>query len=300
MKILITGSAGMLGYDLCKILSKEYDLVGIDVSASEAKYQPNKFYEVDISKKEDVQRIFVSEKPDIVIHTAAWTDVDGCELDPEKAEQVNVTGTLNVAEACHDISSHLIVLSTDYVFDGNKGKSYLEDDKPNPLSVYGKTKLEAENIVKELLSSFVILRTSALYGSNGHNFVDTIVTKAIKDEKLRIVDDQVTAPTYTLDLALAINKVIESRSSFDYDIVNICNSGSCSWYDFALEIIKKAGIKGYSLEPMISSKLERPAKRPSYSVLDNSRFCDVSGSKLRSWKEALADYLKNTSMMGEI
>ena len=300
MKILITGSAGMLGYDLCKVLSKEYDLVGVDVSASESKYKPHKFYKVDISQKKDVQNIFVSEKPDIVIHTAAWTDVDGCELDPEKAEQVNVTGTLNVAEACYDNSAYLIAVSTDYVFDGNKGKCYSEDDKPNPLSVYGKTKLEAENLVKELLSSFLVVRTSALYGANGCNFVNTIVKKAKNGENLRIVDDQFTAPTYTYDLALAISILIENRGSFDYDIVNVCNSGSCSWYDFALEIIEKEGIKGYSLEPMISSNLERPAKRPGYSVLDNRRFCDVSGIKLRSWREALADYLKNSNMMGEV
>ncbi len=291
MKILITGSGGMLGYDLCNVLSGEYYLTGIDIASSGNNERLNKFYQIDITQAEGLEKILLAENPDVVVHTAAWTDVDGCEQDTDKAEAVNVKGTLNIAEAAEKAGSYLMALSTDYVFDGAKGSSYTEKDRPNPLSVYGRTKLEAENIIKETLSSFVILRTSALYGGNGKNFVDTVISKAFKGEEIRIVADQVTSPTYTYDLAKSVKDVIEKRAALNDTILNICNSGSCSWYDFAVNILDKADIKYNDVKPITSAQLDRPAERPGFSVLDNTLLYEITGREMRSWKEALSDYL---------
>jgi dTDP-4-dehydrorhamnose reductase len=289
MKILITGSGGMLGYDLYNVLSDKHELVGVDINPADGR---GVFHQADITDGKFLSDIFTAENPDVVIHTAAWTDVDGCELDAEKAEAINVTGTLNVARAVKKAGACLIALSTDYVFDGTKGDSYSETDDPNPVSVYGRTKLEAENIIREVLDSFVILRTSALYGRNGKNFVDTVITRAMKREEMRIVGDQITSPTYTYDLAVSIRDLINRRGSFDNDILNVCNSGGCSWYAFALKIIEKSGIKNFSPEQIKSGQLNSPAARPAFSVLDNTAISGIIGYKIRTWQEALENYIQ--------
>jgi len=299
MKILVTGSNGMLGKDLCALLSRDHKVIGVDIAGDPGEGRiPTSFYEADITFASDVEGVFKVEKPDIVVHAAAWTDVDGCEKDPARAHKVNVEGTKNVARAAEKASSGILALSTDYVFDGRKGGPYTEKDTPNPLSVYGRTKLDAEDIIRKTSSRYLVVRTSALFGRSGRNFVDTIIDKASGGGGLKVVKDQVTSPTYTLDLASAIKLVIEKGSYVKEGVLNICNSGICSWYEFALEILRVSGIKDAEVAPITSRELARPAERPAYSVLDNGKFYALSKTELRPWEKALKEYVGTKTNMG--
>ncbi len=289
MKILVTGSSGMLGRDLCDILAKDYQVVGVDIVETGA---VPIFYKTDITVAGQFDTVIVKEVPDMVIHAAAWTDVDGCEKDQEKARLVNVVGTHNVAESLLERKIPVIFISTDFVFDGKKGSPYVEDDNANPLSVYGKTKLEAENIIKGSLEDYVIARTSWLYGQGGKNFVDTIISRGRSEEKLKIVDDQRGSPTYVCDLAGALKKLVESVGVRGQKTYHISNSGECSWYGFACEALKLAGLRDkVRVETTTSEELARPATRPRFSVLDNNKFQEATGHKMRSWQEAVREYL---------
>ncbi len=285
--ILITGASGMLGRDLVEVLSKEHEVVGLDVKGS-------RFIVCDITDREKTIEVICDAKPEIVIHTAAYTDVDGCEKNPDLAYRVNGIGTQNVALACKECKAVMAYISTDFVFDGKKGKPYLESDKPNPLSIYGKSKLEGEKYISSLLDKYFIIRTSWLFGKHGKNFVDTILKLAKEKKELRVVNDQIGSPTYTKDLAQAISKLI-SNFQFpisNYGIYHISNSGSCSWYEFAQKIIRTSHITHHtSLKPISSGELNRPAKRPKFSVLDNSRYIRIVGEPLRLWQKALREYL---------
>ena len=176
-KILITGSSGMLGVDLSKELKEDYDVSGSDVVRRSSSVVRN-FYEGDITDKENISKILADVKPGIVIHSAAYTDVDGCELNKDRAYKINFEGTKNIAYACKEAETILIYISTDFVFDGKKKSPYTEEDKPNPLSIYGDSKLKGEDFIRKELKKYFILRTSWLYGRCGKNFVDTILAKA--------------------------------------------------------------------------------------------------------------------------
>lgn len=286
-KILITGSSGMLGVDLCRELGRDFELYGADVRRAGGRVQ--KFYRCDITKKQSILTIVKKIKPDIIIHTAAMTNVDGCELNPKKAYKINSLGTNNVVSACKAVDAVLIYISTDFVFDGKKKKPYIETDKPHSLGVYADSKLKGENAVKKILKKYFIIRTSWLFGKHGQNFVDTILKLAKKENCLKVVNDQVGSPTYTKDLAKAIHVLIDKIYS-GTGIYHVSNSGSISWFDYAREILRLKNMHT-KIVPISSKELDRPAKRPAMSVLDNSKFIKYTGYRMRNWQEALKEYV---------
>ena len=289
MNILITGISGMLGVDLYKTLKEENEVVGFDVrNFPSVSFSPPIIHKIDITKLEKLKNFFYQLSPDIVIHTAAYTDVDGCEKDPDKAYKINALGTRNVALACQEIKASLMYISTDFVFRGDKNEPYIEFDEPSPLSIYGKSKLAGENYIKAFLNRYFIVRTSWLYGRYGKNFVETILNLAQEKGELTVVDDQVGSPTYTIDLAEKIKILIKTEL---YGAYHITNSGSCSWYEFAKEILKLADIKGTKIKPITSKELGHPAPRPKFSVLNNYCLKLSMGNSMRGWKEALKEYM---------
>lgn len=275
MKVLVTGAKGMLGADLCRELLAGHQVTGIDIQ------------EVDLTARDAANRL-AAYGPESILHCAAMTNVDGCERDPEAAYAVNSLGTKNVALACRQMDIPMLYISTDFVFDGTKGRPYREDDEPNPLGHYGRSKLEGEKAVRELLKKFYIVRTSWLYGRHGKNFISTILAKAKEIGIIKVVDDQVGSPTYVRDLCRAIATLISSNK---YGTYHLSNSGSCSWFDFAKRAVELSAIKTEVL-PIASSEYPTPTKRPSYSVLGNFRWKSEFGAKLRPWEEGLKDYLK--------
>jgi len=314
-RVLIIGSSGMLGVDLCQELIRDYDVIGADVIASPVPerrsrdwYRAKQSYKCDITKKIEVSNTVAKVKPSTVIHAAAWTDVDGCELNPKKAYKINSEGTKNVALACKAMNATLIYLSTDFVFAGKRKNPYKETDKTGPLGIYADSKLKGEAEIKKILKKYFILRTSWLYGKHGKNFVDTILSKAKSEKVLKVVDDQVGSPTYTKDLARAIHELIDKifvqrtaysvqRNSTQYAVrstqygtYHVSNAGSISWYNYAKEILRLSGSRT-KVMPISSKELDRPAKRPEMSVLDNSKFVKFTGYKMRNWQKALKEYV---------
>ncbi|MCX7919879.1 MAG: dTDP-4-dehydrorhamnose reductase [bacterium] len=279
MRILITGAKGMLGTDIYKVLRPHHQVTGIDIQ------------EVDITQPHQIYNYLKPYRFDLIIHTAASTDVDGCEENPGKAFTINGIGTRNMGEYAKQINARFLYISTDYIFDGMKGEPYREDDVPNPINIYGKTKLEGEKYIQQLDIPYYIVRTSWLFGQNGKNFVNTILEKAKRYKSIEVVNDQFGSPTYTLDLAIAIAMLIKTEK---YGIYHISNSGICSWYEFACEILKIKGLSNkVKVQPIGSGELTRLAKRPQYSKLDSSKYERITGHTLRSWQEALKEYLEN-------
>ncbi len=267
MKVLVTGANGMLGQDLCPILEDAgFDVVETDVDT------------LDITNELMVHRVISEESPDLIIHCAAYTNVDKAEEDLKTATLINVTGTENIAKAAAKNDAVMVYISTDYVFDGTKDSPYLPDDMPNPLNNYGLTKLQGEQAVQKYCEKFYIARTSWLYGHHGKNFVETILSLANKPE-LKVVDDQIGCPTWTVELSNGILKLLEKP----YGIYQVCGSGSTSWYGFAREIFKQQGLN-VNLKPCTTEEFPRPAKRPAFSIMENGKIC-------RSWEAALSDYL---------
>jgi len=298
MRILVTGSDGQLGRALQEVLPKE-----------DCFFMTRQDFDIT-DEKQTVQQI-TDVRPEIVIHTAAYTDVDGCEKNPELAERINVIGTENVAKACQRVAAIMFYISTDYVFDGRKGVPYQEKDEPHPLSIYGKTKLKGEEVAKKLPKYFII-RTAWLFGptsslnklgaSRGkrrENFVQTILGLAKEKKEIKVVNDQIGCPTYALDLAKAIWQLIQRQATSDQrtGIYHITNSGSCSWYEFAKEIIELKGLKTKVI-PIASEEWQKikpnSAKRPKYSVLDCSKIKKL-GIKMPPWQEALKKYLTHSN-----
>ena len=273
------GAKGMLGRDLMDILhstcSKD-EIIGWDIE------------EIDIQKEDESITKIEKLRPEIVIHIAAYTDVDGCELDKEKAFAVNAEGTKHVALAASKCDAKIVYLSTDYVFDGEKREPYSESDPPHPLNVYGHSKLKGEQYVQEGVKDSLIIRTQWLYGPFGKNFVDSILREATEKSALSIVNDQMGSPTYTLDLARAISELIQFEVR---GIFHVTNGDFCTWYTFAEAILKLSGINRVKVLPISSKELDRPAARPSYSVLSCQKLKKETGLTMRSWSEALKDYL---------
>ena len=273
------GAKGMLGRDLMGVLQASLpndEIIGWDIE------------EIDIQKEEDT--VFKIEKlrPDIVVHIAAYTDVDGCELDEEKAFAVNAEGTKHVALAASRCRAKMVYLSTDYVFDGNKREPYLESDSPHPLNVYGRSKLKGEQYVQEWVKDALIIRTQWLYGRYGKNFVTSILQQAREKRVFSIVNDQIGSPTYTVDLAKAISVLIQ----FDTQgIFHVANSDLCTWYTFGQAILKLSGMGKVRVISISSKEFGRPAARPSYSVLNCQKLKKETGLALRPWSEVLKDYL---------
>jgi dTDP-4-dehydrorhamnose reductase len=277
--LLVIGAKGMLGRDLVDVLHSSFPedaVVGWDIE------------EIDIQKEEE--SVFKIEKlrPNIVIHVAAYTDVDRCERDEEKAFAVNAEGTKYVALAASRCRAKLIYLSTDYVFDGNKREPYVESDFPHPLNVYGRSKWQGEQYVQELVKNGLIIRTQWLYGRYGKNFVASILQQARKKKALSIVNDQIGSPTYTVDLAKAISVLIQFNAQ---GIFHVANSDRCTWFTFGQAILNLLGMNEVKVIPISSGALDRQAVRPSYSVFNCQKLKEKTGLTLRPWSEALKDYL---------
>ena len=268
MKVLITGAKGMLGQDLCPTLEDlGCFLIETDID------------NLDITKKEDVEDFVSKAHPDLIIHLAAYTNVDRAEEEEEKAELINAVGTENVALAASKIDVPLIYISTDYVFDGTKNSPYLPTDPTNPINAYGRTKLKGEELVQKHCKKYYIARTSWLYGMYGKNFVDTMLSLKDKEE-LKVVDDQWGTPTWTMDLASALMKLLTKP----YGIYHLSGGGKpTTWYNFAKTIFELSNLE-VNLKPCTTEEFKRPANRPKYSVMDNDKM-------LRDWKLALKDYL---------
>ncbi len=275
MKVLITGSNGMLGSDLVKVLENEHELI---TTTSKI---------LDITDKENTVDFIKENNPDVVVNCAAYTDVDGCEENVDLAFKVNGEGVKNLAIACNNIDCPLVHISTDYVFNGKNSRPWIEDDEVGPISVYGKSKLEGEVAIQEILDKYFIIRTAWLYGENGGNFPKTMLDLASRHPELTVVNDEVGCPTYTLDLAKAIKKLIVTEY---YGIYHITNSDSCSWYDFANYIFEVADVT-VEVTPVKAVEFARPAPRPSYSVLENKKWIENGFEPLRSYKEAIKDYI---------
>ena len=268
-KILITGANGMLGQDLSEVLiNKGYSIIKTDADSMNI---------LDISA---IERVFHSEKPDYVIHCAAYTNVEKAEDEPDLAMKINGFGTENLAKICAEYDVPVVYVSTDYVFDGKKAEPYLPTDAPSPLNIYGKSKLAGESAVLKYCKKYFIARTAWLYGIHGKNFVETMKNLSSKPE-LKVVEDQIGCPTWTVELSNGIVDLIENRG---YGIYHVCGSGYTSWYGFAKEIFRLSGLF-VNLKPCRSEEFPTKAIRPKYSVMQNAGIC-------RDWKEALADYIK--------
>ncbi|HEY5974009.1 MAG TPA: dTDP-4-dehydrorhamnose reductase [Geobacteraceae bacterium] len=270
--ILVVGANGMLGHDLMTVL--DGDVRGLDLP------------ELDITSLESVQRAVLTLKPRVIVNAAAYTDVDGCESNRELAMQVNGEGVAHLALAARLVDATLVQVSTDYVFAGDKGSPYLEDDTTGPLSVYGESKLAGEMNVA-VAPRHLLVRTQWLYGVHGKNFVETMLRLAGERSELTVVDDQIGSPTWTMDLARAIKVLLDSGCTGTY---HAANSGFCSWNEFARAIFAEAGLP-VTVLPMTTEQLARPARRPLYSTLDCGKLTRDTGFQPQSWQEALKQYL---------
>ena len=279
MKILITGANGLLGHELSSIL-KGHTLILLSHS------------QLDISDPESVNKQIDSSSPDIIINSAAYTQVDACETNYDLAFKSNAIGPKNLAIKCKQLGIPLIHISTDYVFEGNEKKNspLVEDDKLGPKTVYGKTKLEGEKMVQENCQKYFILRTAWLYGE-GKNFVKTMMSLSKKNKELKVVNDQIGSPTYAKDLAKAIKEIIEKKSD-KYGIYHVTNKGEVSWYEFAKKIFEIKNIE-IKVNPCTSEEFPRPAPRPHYSVLSNQKWIDAGFTPMRDYEEALNEYLNS-------
>ena len=276
MKILVTGANGQLGREVAR-QGTGHELILTD------------YEKLDITDSAAVASFMREIKADAVIHCAAYTNVDGAEDDADGAFRVNVVGAQNMAAACLETGARMVYVSTDYVFDGQSQKPYREFDATNPQSVYGVTKWQGEQIVKEILGRHYILRTAWLYG-DGNNFVKTMLRLAATNDTLRVVHDQIGTPTSTVELTKAIFKLLASDAYGTYH--GTCQ-GQCSWYDFACEIFRQAG-KNIKVIPVTTEEFPRPAKRPAHSVLDNYMLRMTVGDPMSTWQEALQEYLKQS------
>jgi len=277
-KVLVFGSGGMLASALVPLLKKKHEMHGVDRA------------EADIRDPEQVEKVVCDFRPDWIVNLAAYTDVDGCEKNREEAFRVNAEGARAVAAAAKGAGSRLVHISTDFVFDGGKKKPYVETDSVNPQSVYARSKRDGESAVLEILppERRLVVRTSWLYGPNGKNFVDTILRLAREKSEIGVVNDQTGRPTFTKDLAEAILVLMEKKA---HGIVHFANAGSCTWFDFARQILREAGVANVKVTPITSEQLNRPAKRPSYSVFSTEKYEKLTGKKIRPWQETLKEYL---------
>ena len=282
--ILVIGAKGMLGRDLLPLLQASFigrEVIGWDIE------------EIDIREEKSTRSKIETLNPETVINIAAYTDVDGCEKNRDAAFQVNAEGMKHIVLGAKGCGAKVVYLSTDYIFDGRKKEPYLETDLPNPLSVYGRTKLKGEEVLQKGIDDHLIIRTQWLYGRHGKNFVASVLRQAREKRSLTVVDDQTGSPTYTVDLSRAITGLLEHNSR---GIFHVANQGNCTWYTFSQAVLKFAQVEGVTLTPISTEALGRPAVRPSYSVLDTQKFERETGMRLRHWADALKDHLSTGSV----
>jgi dTDP-4-dehydrorhamnose reductase len=271
LNILITGSKGQLGRELPEILLDR----GHEVVALSRR-------DLDVSDPTAVDQRIEGNPPELVINTAAFTNVDACEAEGQLGYLINALGPRNLAQSCERVGCELLHVSTNYVFDGRSDRPYEPFDPPHPISAYGRTKLAGEEYVKHLSKRWYVVRSAGVYGE-GHNFVRTMLRVAREREVLKVKDDEFISPTHARDLAEGIADVVETGL---YGLYHLTNSGSCSWYEFSREIFSICGIE-VEVVPVSSSEYPLPAPRPANGVLSS-----LGSPPLRHWREALADYLE--------
>lgn len=300
MKVFVTGVAGQLGHDVMNELAKRgYEGVGSDLAPEYTGVQDGSsvttmpYVALDITDKEAVDRVICEVNPDVVVHCAAWTAVDLAEDDDkvEKVRAINAGGTENIAQVCKKLDAKMVYLSTDYVFDGQGSEPWDPDCKDyNPISVYGSTKLEGELAVANYLDKYFIVRIAWVFGVNGKNFIKTMLSLSEKYDTIRVVNDQIGTPTYTLDLARLLVDMIETEKYGYYHATN--EGGYISWYDFTCEIFRQAG-KDTKVIPVTTEEYGlSKAARPFNSRLDKSKLVKNGFTPLPTWQDALNRYLK--------
>ena len=278
MKVLITGCRGMLGTDLMSVFGPVHEVVGLDLPG------------LDITRPDQCLAAVNAARPDIIINAAAFTRVDDCETHEAEAMQVNGHGAGNLARAAMAAGSLLVHYSTDYVFDGLKKEAYVETDEPNPQSVYGKSKLLGETLIRRNCPDHLILRTAWLFGPHGPNFIRTIVNAARQGKSLRVVHDQRGSPTYSKDLAEWTLKMVAAGFRATY---HITNSGACTWFELAAKAVEWAGIHNVSITPVSTSEFPRRAPRPANSVLANAHLERDGMPAMRPWQDAAREYVEH-------
>ena len=273
MKILVTGAGGQVGRELVELCEANGDdVIAVDHAG------------LDVADGAAVRELFSATKPEAVVHAASWTAVDACESDPDRAFSVNSVGTANVADAAAGIGAHLVHLSTDYVFDGTKPTPYVEDDVPNPTSIYGKSKLESERVVETSLQT--IVRISWVCGRYGNNMVKTLLQLAANGASPKFVNDQIGHPTFVADLVPVVRRfAVERRPG----LFHVTNQGEVSWYEFARDVFAAAGADPGRITPIGTAELDppRPAPRPANSVLDNAALRRAGLPLLPDFRESL-------------
>jgi dTDP-4-dehydrorhamnose reductase len=283
LRILVTGAGGQVGSEVAAHLP-HHEVMAVDRAGC------------DLADRHSVEQAVAAAAPAAVVNCAAWTDVDGCEADPGRAVLVNALGVRHLAAACARAGAHLVHVSTDYVFSGEKDGPYDEWDEPSPRSAYGRSKLGGEREVARHAGSWSIARTSWVFGRRGRNFVDTIVGRARDGAPLRVVDDQRGCPTYAPDLAGALARLAVGRMP---GIYHVTNAGACTWHDLAAAAVELAGLDPAVVGTMTTAELGRPAPRPANSVLSGAAWAAAGLPPLRAWRDALAERMATAAAVGE-
>ena len=266
----------MLGHDLVPLLSRTHRVRGVDLE------------DFDITDRSATAGFIQAEMPEVVIHAAAYTNVDAAESDPAAATAVNSRGAENLASACREASVRMILIGTDYVFNGEKRSPYLESDRPDPVNVYGRSKLEGEILARRALPSVTVVRTAWLYGAGGGNFITKILAAARGRDRLQVVTDEVGSPTWTKDLSAGLGRLIEGGAFGP--LYHMAGAGACSRYELTEELFSLLGKKDCRLEPVGKDSFPTPARRPAYSVLASERLGLENIEQLRHWREALNEF----------
>jgi len=277
MRILVTGSKGQLGFDVVNELEKRgHAPIGVDIE------------DMDITDADSVRKVITQSNAEAVIHCAAYTAVDAAEENEAVCRKVNVNGTEHIAAVCKELKLKMMYISTDYVFNGEGERPWEPDDLREPLNIYGQTKYEGELAVEKLVEKFFIVRIAWVFGVNGKNFVQTMLKLGESGNEVNVVADQTGSPTYTFDLAKVLVDMIETDK---YGRYHVTNEGLCSWYDFAVEIFRQAGMD-VKVNPLDSSQFPAKAKRPGNSRMNKDKLDRAGFDRMPVWQDALAHYLK--------
>lgn len=276
MRVMVTGALGRLGGRLVELMAAEHAVTGVDI------------HEFDITDPAQTMAAVRQAAPELVIHCAAMTDVDGCARNPDLAMRVNAYGTGNIALACQAVGAAMAYISSNEVFDGAKSTPYLEYDPPNPINAYGYSKWVGEQMVRDVLTRFTIIRTSWLFAHGGRNFIHAILNRARAGEPLRVVADEVAAPTYNEDLAEAVVALVMAGR---YGVYHLVNEGEASRYEFARRILDAGGYADTPIAPITLAEFGRPSQPPHYSTLRNFAAAELLGIRLRPWEAALDAFL---------
>ena len=277
MRILVTGVKGQLGYDVVRECEKRgITAIGVDIE------------EMDITDPEAVRKVIPEARPDAVIHCAAYTAVDAAEDNVSLCMRINAAGTEHIADVCKEMDIPMVYISTDYVFDGEGERPWEPGDKRSPLNIYGHSKSEGEIAVERRLKKFFIVRIAWVFGKNGKNFIKTMLRLGRDRGAVSVVDDQIGSPTYTYDLARLLVDMVQTDK---YGIYHATNEGLCSWYEFACEIFRQAGMD-VKVTPVTSDAFPAKARRPHNSRMSKEKLTEMGFERLPSWQDALGRYLK--------